>query len=430
MKILLIGSGGREHALAWRLKQSPSVSQLICPNGNPGIGLVAETPKVALNSPAAWAEYAAAQKIDLVVVGPEQPLSEGVTDACLAVGIPVFGPTKAAAQLEASKAFSKEVMRAAGIPTAHSESFTAYEPALKFATSLGLPVVIKADGLAAGKGVAICTTEAEVQQALNENFTEQRFGASSQTVLVEQFLEGQEASLLALCDGTDVYLLPPSQDHKRAYDGDQGPNTGGMGTYAPAPIVTEEVLSATLQGVMLPALREMAKRGTPYKGVLYAGLMISPTGELNVLEFNCRFGDPETQVVLPLIDGDLAEALLACAEGRLAKHLARRDGSTLTMRPEAAACVVIASGGYPGAYETGRVISGLEDCNTPTSVVFHAGTASNSAGQVVTAGGRVLGVTAWGPTLKDAVARAYGLTEKIHFDGMMFRKDIAHRALK
>ncbi|MGF1573060.1 MAG: phosphoribosylamine--glycine ligase [Sumerlaeia bacterium] len=429
MKILLIGSGGREHALAWKLKQSPSVTQVICPNGNPGISLVAETPKVPLSSPLDWAEFAKQQKIDLVVVGPEQPLAEGVTDACLAYGIPVFGPTKTAAQLEASKSFSKEVMNAAGIPTAQAKSFTEYAPALDFAKSLGLPVVVKADGLAAGKGVAICTTAKELETALSENFTEKRFGSSSSSVLVEQFLHGQEASLLALCDGTDVYLLPPSQDHKRAYDGDQGPNTGGMGTYAPAPLVTEEVLSATLSGVMLPALREMASRGTPYKGVLYAGLMISPEGELNVLEFNCRFGDPETQVVLPLIDGDLAEAMLACAEGRLAKHLAQRNGNTLTMRPEAAACVVCASGGYPGNYQTGKVITGLESSDPANSIVFHAGTAFDSHGNVVTAGGRVLGVTAWGPTLKDAVARAYQLTDQIHFDGMMLRGDIAHRAL-
>lgn len=429
MKILLIGSGGREHALAWKLKQSPSVTEIICPNGNPGIGRVAQTPKVSLPTVQAWADYAVQHQIDLVVVGPEQPLAEGVTDACLLRGIPVFGPTKAAAQLEASKGFSKEVMRAAGIPTAHSETFTDFDSALNFGKSLGYPVVVKADGLAAGKGVAICTTEAELRQALGENLLEHRFGESSASVLVEQFLHGQEASLLALCDGTDVYLLPPSQDHKRAYDGDLGPNTGGMGTYAPAPIVTEEILSATLGKVMLPALREMAKRGMPYKGVLYAGLMIAPDGELNVLEFNCRFGDPETQVVLPLLDGDLALALLACADGRLANHLSARSGHSLTMRPESAACVVVASGGYPGDYEKGKIISGLDEPTGNNAVVFHAGTALDSNGNTVTAGGRVLGVTAWGPTLRDAISRAYGLTERLHFDGMMFRKDIGHRAL-
>ncbi|MDX1971281.1 MAG: phosphoribosylamine--glycine ligase [Candidatus Sumerlaeia bacterium] len=429
MNVLLIGSGGREHALAWKLKQSKSVTRLVCPNGNPGISREAETPRVHLPTPQSWAEYALAEKIDLVVIGPEQPLSEGVGDALMQVGIPVFGPRKAAARLESSKAFSKEVMRSAGIPTAASETFTDYAKALDYARSLRFPVVVKADGLAAGKGVSICEDQAQLEQALGENLLQGRFGESSKQVLVEEFLHGQEASLLALCDGKDVFLLAPSQDHKRAHDGDLGPNTGGMGTYAPAPIVTEEVLSATLGSVMLPALREMERRGTPYVGVLYAGLMIAPSGEINVLEFNCRFGDPETQVVLPLLDGDLALALLACAEGRLATHLSPKSGHALTLRPESAACVVIASGGYPGEFAKGKVISGLDQDFGPNAMVFHAGTGLNNSGEVVTSGGRVLGVTAWGPTLRSAVDRAYGLTAKIHFDSMYYRKDIAHRAL-
>lgn len=435
MKILLIGNGGREHAIAWKLKQSPQVEAIICPNGNPGIRQVADVPKVSLSSPEDWAEYAAKEKIDLVVVGPEIPLAEGVTDACQAKGIKVFGPTQAAAQLEASKAFSKDVMAAAGIPTAKSDVFTSVPEALEFGKTLGLPIVVKADGLAAGKGVAICEDFDSFEKAVRENLDDNRFGESSSQVLVEQFLDGEETSILAFCDGKDVYPLVPSQDHKRAFDGDKGPNTGGMGTYAPAPVATEEILAAALGQVLRPAVEEMAARGCPYVGILYAGLMVLPDGGISVLEFNCRFGDPETQVVLPLLDGDLAELMLACAEGRLGPLVSgmEKDASgkrkVFTIRPESAACVVMASGGYPGSYETGKEISGLDQVTGDDCVVFHAGTKGGANGEVLTAGGRVLGVTAWASTLQAAVEKAYKIADIIQFDGAFYRHDIAHRAL-
>ncbi len=421
MKIVLVGNGGREHAIAWRLRRSPAVTSVVCPNGNPGIARVADVPRVDLKSMEDWASFAAREKAALVVVGPEAPLAEGLADACAAKGLKVFGPSKAAARLEASKAFAKDVMQAAGIPTARSDSFQDYDKALDFARGLGLPVVVKADGLAAGKGVAICTTEEELLQALAENLKDARFGESSRSVLVEEFLVGEEASILAFCDGANVYPMIPSQDHKRALDGDAGPNTGGMGTYAPAPVVTEEILAAAFGTVLRPAVDEMARRGTPYVGVLYAGLMIDGGG-VKVLEFNCRFGDPETQVVLPLLDGDLGEIMMACCDGSL-------PGARIGVRPDHAACVVLASGGYPGRYETGKVILGLDDCETDSSVVFHAGTVAGEEGAVLTAGGRVLGLTAWAATLQAAVDEAYRMAEVVTFQDAHFRRDIAHRAL-
>lgn len=422
MKILLVGNGGREHAIAWRLKQSASVSKIICPNGNPGIAREAETPRVDLRNVADWVEYAAKERVDLVVVGPEQPLADGLADLCIAKGLKVFGPSKAAARLEASKAFSKEVMEAAGIPTARSGAFTDYDKALGFARSLGIPVVVKADGLAAGKGVAICTTDADLVQALSENLQKGRFGAASSLVVVEEFLVGEEASILAFCDGEDVYPMVPAQDHKRIFDHDEGPNTGGMGTYAPAPVATEEVLAAAYGEVLKPTLAEMARRGTPYKGVLYAGLMITAAG-IRVLEFNCRFGDPETQVILPLLDGDLGEIMLACAEGHLGK-------TSIGVRPEHAACLVLASGGYPGEYATGIPIRGLDQITARNTQVFHAGTKSGPEGTILTSGGRVLGLTAWASTLQNAVNQVYQMAEVVTFENCHYRRDIAHRALK
>jgi len=421
MKILLIGNGGREHAIAWRLRRSPSVSKIVCPNGNPGIAREADVPRVDLPSIDATADYAARERFDLVVVGPEAPLAAGLADACEARGLKVFGPSRAAAQIEASKAFSKDVMRAAGIPTAAYETFDDYDKALDFALGLGLPVVVKADGLAAGKGVSVCTTKDELVQALRENLKDARFGNASARVVVEQFLHGEEASILAFCDGRDVYPLVPAQDHKRVFDNDEGPNTGGMGTYAPAPVATEEVVSAAYGEVLLPAVREMARRGTPYKGILYAGLMVGEDG-INTIEFNCRFGDPETQVILPLLDGDLGEIMLACCEGRLA-------GASIGTRPGHAACVVLASGGYPGDYAVGKPIRGLDTADGPDRIVFHAGTKAGPDGSVLTAGGRVLGLTAWAPTLQSAVNAAYRMAETVTFEGAHFRRDIARRAL-
>lgn len=429
MKVLLIGGGGREHALAWRLRQCPSVSAIVCPNGSPGIAQVADTPAVTLPTVEAWADFARREHIDLAVVGPELPLAHGVTDAIEARGIAVFGPSRSAARIEASKTFAKDVMHEAGIPTAQSASFREYEAALEYGRGLGLPVVVKADGLAAGKGVRICTTDDELKTALRSNLVESEFGAASATVLVEEFLEGEEVSILALTDGREVLPLVPAQDHKRALDGDRGPNTGGMGAYAPTPAASEEVLSAALTQVLRPCIEELARRGIPYKGVLYAGLILTPGGP-RVLEFNCRFGDPETQCVLPLVEGDLAAVMMACCEGRLGACL-MPGGEGLTVRPDHAVCVVAASGGYPGKYEVGLPIEGLDafagrdDC-----AVFHAGTRKDPAGRVVTAGGRVLGLTAWAPTLDGALFRAYEMADAIRFDGMHVRRDIAHRALQ
>ncbi|MDK2972016.1 MAG: phosphoribosylamine---glycine ligase [Candidatus Sumerlaeota bacterium] len=433
MRVLLVGNGGREHAIAWRLRRSKSVTEIVCPNGNPGIAREAQTPRVVLQTPAEWAAFALECQCDLVVVGPEAPLAAGVGDACEDRGIAVFGPRADGARIESSKAFAKDVMQAAGIPTARSEAFSDYDKALDYGRSLGLPVVVKADGLAAGKGVAICETGEQLAGALAENLKDGRFGDASRTVLVEEFLRGEEVSILAVTDGQEVFPLVPSQDHKRALDGDLGPNTGGMGAYAPAPVCTDEILSAALTDVLRPAIRELARRGIAYKGVLYAGLMVTDDG-LRVLEFNCRFGDPETQVVLPLLDGDLGELMLACCEGRLGELVAPlRPGSpdsAITMRPEHAICLVLASGGYPDAYTTGKVISGLNAADDDSrAVIFHAGTVAGADGEVLTAGGRVLGLTAWGASLEAARDRVYELAGKVSFEGCHFRHDIAHRAL-
>jgi phosphoribosylamine--glycine ligase len=433
MRILLVGSGGREHALAWRLKQSPSVGEIICPNGNPGIATVAKTPKLPLKSNAQWADYAASERIDLVVVGPEAPLEAGLADELIARGIHVFGPTKAGARIESSKAWAKEVMVKAGVPTARAERFTDAAKAKDYAKSLGLPVVIKADGLAAGKGVTVATTWEMAAQAIDENLVGARFGKSSENILVEEYMEGEEVSIFGLCDGEAVYPLVAAQDHKRVFDGDEGPNTGGMGAYAPAPIATEEIVSAVYGEVLLPTVRYLREQGIVYRGVLFAGLMLTKDGP-KVIEFNCRFGDPETQVVLPLLDGDLGEILLACAEGRLAPltMASPQPGQPgIGTRPDHATTVVLASGGYPGDYKTGLPITGLEGVeNQENAMVFHAGTALDASGKLVTAGGRVLAVTAWDRTLARSQERAYALASSISFEGCHYRRDIAHRALR
>lgn len=434
MKILLVGNGGREHALAWRLSQSASVAGILCPGGNPGIARHAEVAIPAPKGPDAWAELALRERIDLVVVGPEAPLAEGLADACARRGVRVFGPTQAGARLEASKAFSKEVMLAAGIPTASSETFTELAPALDYARHLrgadGRTVVIKADGLAAGKGVVIATTLEEIESTLRSFLVDGRFGDASRRVVIEEFLDGEEVSVLALTDGESVWPLAPAQDHKRIFDGDRGPNTGGMGAYAPAPVASEEVMAAAYGDVLVSAVRELARRGIVYRGVLYAGLMLTRDG-IKVLEFNCRFGDPETQVLMPLFEGDLGETLLACAEGRLGKLMLPGASSTGApgVRPLHAACVVVASAGYPGDIETGRVINGLDGDFGHDCVVFHAGTRRDEQGRVVTAGGRVLGITAWGLSLQSCLARAYQIASLVSFEGAQLRRDIGARAL-
>ena len=420
MKVLVIGAGGREHTLIWKLAQDSCRPQLFCAPGNAGTaGLSTNLPFAAEDVPAllAWAKD---NRPDLTVVGPEAPLCAGVVDAFTAAGLRVFGPCQAGARLEGSKQFSKEIMLAAGVPTARAEVFSDAPAAIQALEKFRTPIVIKADGLAAGKGVVIAQSREEAAQAIRSMLLDRVFGGAGATVLIEEFLEGEEASILALVDGEHVALLPSSQDHKRVFDADQGPNTGGMGAYSPAPVVTPELLPVILDRVIHPTLRELRRRGIIYKGVLYAGLMIGRNGP-QVVEFNCRFGDPETEAVLPRLAGDLIPVLQACIDGTLSDSMIR-------VRPEACATVVMASGGYPGNYAKGLPITGLDKAAThPDVVVFHAGTTLRN-GAVVTAGGRVLAVTALGKDMQTAVAQAYKGVNDIHFEGAHHRKDIARRA--
>ena len=421
MKVLVIGNGGREHAIVWKLAHDSCAPELFCAPGNAGTAALATNVPIGAEDVAGIVAWAREAKPDLVVVGPEAPLCAGVTDAFEAEGIKVFGPCQAAAALEGSKAFSKDVMEKAGVPTARFRVYRSSAEAIAGLDAFSLPVVVKADGLAAGKGVVIAQTREEAETALREMLDGGRFGAAGAEVVVEEFLEGEEASVFALCDGERVELLPAAQDHKRVFDNDQGPNTGGMGAYTPAPIATAEVMAFTKEQIVLPVLRELKRRGITYKGVLFCGLMIGPKG-VNVLEFNCRFGDPETEVVLPSVASDLLPVLLACAEGRL-------ESGMVKMRPEAAVTVVMAAPGYPGSYPKGLAISGLDAAEAAGCTVFHAGTALRE-GQVVTAGGRVLTVTAFGADLRAAVAKAYEGVGQIAFEGAHYRRDIAAKAFK
>lgn len=421
MKVLVIGNGGREHAIVWKLAHDSCAPELFCAPGNAGTAALATNVPIGAEDVAGIVAWAREAKPDLVVVGPEAPLCAGVTDALEAEGIKVFGPCQAAAALEGSKAFSKDVMEKAGVPTARFRVYRSSAEAIAGLEAFSLPVVVKADGLAAGKGVVIAQTREEAETALREMLDGGRFGAAGAEVVVEEFLEGEEASVFALCDGERVELLPAAQDHKRVFDNDQGPNTGGMGAYTPAPIATAEVMAFTKEQIVLPVLRELKRRGITYKGVLFCGLMIGPKG-VNVLEFNCRFGDPETEVVLPSVASDLLPVLLACAEGRL-------EPGMVKMRPEAAVTVVMAAPGYPGSYPKGLAISGLDAAEAAGCTVFHAGTALRE-GQVVTAGGRVLTVTAFGADLRAAVAKAYEGVGQIAFEGAHYRRDIAAKAFK
>jgi phosphoribosylamine--glycine ligase len=422
MKILVIGSGGREHALAWKLKHDSRRPEIFCAPGNAGtaaLGTNLPLKSEDLDGLLAWAQQ---HQPDLTVVGPEAPLCAGLTDRFQAAGLRVFGPCQAGACLEGSKQFSKEVMAAAGVPTARAATFTDAATAKAYVKKYGAPIVVKADGLAAGKGVTVALTAAEAEAAIDEALVQRAFGDAGNTVLVEEFLDGEEASILALLDGEHVVLLASSQDHKRIGDGDTGPNTGGMGAYSPAPVVTADLLPFIREDVFGRMLRELRRRGITYKGLLYAGLMLTKNGP-KVLEFNCRFGDPETQAVLVRWDGDMIPALEACIDGTLSEELVR-------WRPEPSVCIVVAAGGYPGSYRKGDAITGLDAANAvPGATVFHAGT-THKDGAVVTAGGRVLGVTALGANLSVAIQRAYEATGKIHFAGMQFRKDIAWRALQ
>lgn len=424
MDILLIGSGGREHALAWKLAQSPSVGKIYAAPGNPGIAAIGKCTCISLkiDDLDAVAAFAEEKGIGLTVVGPEVPLVAGIADVFAAKGLPVFGPSKAAARLEGSKAFAKAIMAKYHIPTAGFEVFSDVPSAIDYVKKHGAPIVVKADGLAAGKGVVVATNEEEALAAVYESMHEHKFGAAGAKVVLEDFLEGEEASLLAFSDGKTVVPMIPSQDHKRVFDRDLGPNTGGMGTYAPAPVMTEALRAKAVETILKPIVTAMAAEGMPYAGCLYAGLMVKGDS-VKVVEFNCRFGDPETQVVLPLLEGDLAEIMLACATGTL-------DKVKYSWSDKAAVCVVLTSGGYPGTYAKGKEITGLGEAALDKEVVvFHAGTKAVD-GKIVTDGGRVLGVTALGDDIKSARDRAYAAAAKINFDNVFYRRDIAWRAFK
>jgi phosphoribosylamine--glycine ligase len=413
MRVLVLGGGGREHALCWSLARDHDV---LCAPGNAGIAEVAECLDIDPTDTAAVRELAIREGVELVVVGPEAPLVAGVGDTLTGADIPVFGPSSEGARIEGSKAFAKEVMVAAGVPTAGYWSGTDPEQARGALEDFAPPYVVKADGLAAGKGVRICADRADAEQAITELMVEQTLGAAGSMVVIEEFLDGPEMSVFGLCDGETVVLLPPAQDFKRAYDGDQGPNTGGMGAYSPYPIAKTE-LDALKGSVFEPVLEELRSRGIRYVGVLYAGLILTADGP-KVLEFNARFGDPETQVVIPRLRGDLGELLLACATGRLA------DAAPPAWDERACVTVVLASGGYPGAYKTGVRIEGLDAAATDGAVVFHAGT-TRVGRNVVTAGGRVLAVTGYGADIAGARAIAYAAADAITFEGVHRRSDIA-----
>lgn len=421
MNILIIGSGGREHALAWKILQSPAVTCVYCAPGNPGTIRGARNVDIEADDLEGLLAFALQNNIGLTVVGPEMPLVAGITDLFEQNGLLVFGPSKAAAQLEGSKAYSKYIMQKYGIPTAKGASFTAIEDAKEYLHTMGTPVVIKADGLAGGKGVMLCHSEEEAADVLDAMMTLGQFGAAGSRVVIEEFLYGEEASFLAFCDGKNILSLPTSQDHKAVFDGDSGPNTGGMGAYSPAPVVDALIERTIMNDVMRPIVDGMAKEGHPYKGVLYAGLMID-RDKVKVLEFNCRFGDPETQPLLMRVKSDIVPVLLGVAKGDI-------SGMTLNIDQRAAVCVVMASGGYPDKYETGFEIHGLRDAiDMSDAMIFHSGTTENN-GKIYTAGGRVLAVTALGDTIEEAIKHAYAVAERINWSSLHMRRDIGQKAL-
>lgn len=420
MDLLVIGGGGREHAIVWKLKQSPLVKKIYCAPGNAGIARDAECVDIAVDDIKGLLKFASRKKIDLTIVGPEAPLIAGVVDEFERNNLPIFGPTRRAAELEGSKSFTKYILDKYRIPTAKFKVFTDSEKAKKFVKNSSGPLVVKADGLAAGKGVIICQDQDEALEAVKLIMETRAFGEAGDKVVIEELLIGPELSVLALSDGEHLVYMVPSQDHKRIFDGDQGPNTGGMGAYAPTPQVDISLMERIKKEIMEPTIKAMALEDRPYKGVLYAGLMITAEGP-KVLEYNCRFGDPETQVVLPMAKSDLVEAIMAAREGKLAGYKWQNHNA-------AAVCVVIASGGYPGKYEKGKPIYGLNGPFEDGVTLFHAGTA-NQDGAVVTAGGRVLGVTALDADIEKAIHKVYRTVGKITFDGAYYRKDIAAKAL-
>lgn len=426
MKVLVVGSGGREHALVWKIAQSPRVTKIYCAPGNAGISQLAECVDIKAMDLRGIRDFAVKQAVDLVVIGPDDPLFAGMADVLRDAGVPAFGPSGRAAIIEGSKVFAKQLMRKYGIPTGDFQVFNDPAEASAYIEHLSggseeLPIVVKADGLALGKGACVCDTKTEALKAIHDMMVEKVFGSAGDRVLIEKRLQGQEASLIVITDGTSVAPLKPAQDYKRVFDGDKGPNTGGMGCYSPVPAVPPAMYDRCIETIIKPAIAAMKAEGRPYVGTLYAGTMLTSDGPM-VIEFNARFGDPETQVMLPLLETDLVEIMEAALAGTL-------DAVEIRCYNGCAVCVVIASGGYPGRYDTGKPISGLETAGALEGVtVFHAGTKLQE-GQIVTSGGRVLGVTAVGDSFRTARDRAYEAVDAIHFDGMHFRKDIGLRVI-
>ena len=422
MKILVVGSGGREHALVWKIAQSPKVKKIFCAPGNAGIASLAECVPISSDDIKSLLEFAKKENIALTIVGPEAPLSNGITDLFEAAGLKIFGSSGKASELESSKCFSKELMIKYGIPTAAGKIFSNYKQAANYIRKTKAPCVVKADGLAAGKGVVVCSTEKEALDALDDIMVKRSFGDAGKRVVIEELLAGEEASFIAFTDGKTVLPLPSSQDHKAIFDNDQGPNTGGMGAYSPAPVVTSDIHQKAMEQVVQRAVDGMAAEGCPYQGILYAGLMIKD-GEVKTLEFNARFGDPECQPLLMRMKSDLLPLLIAVADKNLAGH-------SIEWNDQAAVCVVMAAKGYPGDYPKGDIITGIEVASKLDGVtVFHAGT-SEKDGQIITAGGRVLGVTGLGNGVVDAIKKAYTGVDKISWRGVQYRKDIGKKALQ
>ncbi|MBN2332653.1 MAG: phosphoribosylamine--glycine ligase [Deltaproteobacteria bacterium] len=423
MKILVVGGGGREHALIWKIAQSNKVSRIFCAPGNAGIAQLATCLPIKANDIDGLLKFALEEEISLTVVGPEKPLTEGIVDRFSEHNLKIFGPSKLAAEIEGSKTFCKNLLQQYNIPSGYFASFDNIDDAIEYIYSKGAPIVVKADGLAAGKGVVVAQTVEEAEDAVHMIMRKKAFGEAGNRVVIEEFLEGEEASFLVFTDGDIVIPMVTSQDHKPIFDGDRGPNTGGMGAYSPAPVITDGLFRRIMNDIMIPTVKGMAAEGRKYRGVLYAGLMIKE-GIPRVLEFNARFGDPEAQPLLMRLKSDLVPILEACITGHLAKTMVAWDE-----RP--AVCVVMASEGYPGSYEKGRVITGLSTAEDLDDVmVFHAGTTMNEEGQVVNNGGRVLGVTALGPTIPKAINLCYRTVEKISWPGAQYRKDIGQKALK
>lgn len=428
MKILVIGSGGREHALCWKIAGEKKCEKLYCAPGNGGISQAAELVDINADDIKALAGFASKNKIDLTVAGPEVPLAAGIVDEFQSRNLRIFGPSKACARLEGSKVFAKELMKRISVPTAGFRVFKKSDEALKYLGTQKFPVVIKADGLAAGKGVIICKTINDAKTAVNDMMVKKVFGAAADNIIVEECLEGEEASIIVVSDGKNTVPLASSQDHKRVFDGDKGLNTGGMGAYSPAPVVTRELFKEVMDKVINPVVKALAAEKTPYKGALYAGIMITKNGP-KVLEFNARFGDPETQVIMPRLKSGLIDLMERSIDGKL-------DGYKLEWDERPCVSVVMASGGYPGSYEKGKEIKGIKDAEgLKDVVVFHAGTKAgrrsvDGTGTFITTGGRVLNVTALGSDIKDAIKNCYNAVNKIHFDEMHYRRDIGYRAVK